>query len=64
MSGTGIEVVPNIPKCWGAGIEIVPNLPECRVPVSSSYRTLPECLVGYVLAAVPSTLARFGRAFT
>ena len=25
VSGTGIEVVPNIPKCRGTGIEFVPN---------------------------------------
>ena len=33
VSGTGIEVVPNLPKCW--------------VPVSSPYRTLPESSVRY-----------------
>ena len=26
----------------GTGVEVVPNLPKCRVRVSSSYRTLPE----------------------
>ena len=39
VSSTGIEVVPNLPKCRGTAIEVVPNLPKCRVPVSSSYRT-------------------------
>ena len=26
----------------GIGIEVVPNLPKCRAPVSSAYRTLPD----------------------
>ena len=47
VSGTGIDVVPNLPKCpvpvygccteftevSGTGIDVVPNLPKCPVPV-------------------------------
>ena len=46
VSGTGIDVVPNLPKCpvpvlmsyptsevYGTGIDVVPNLPKCPVPV-------------------------------
>ena len=48
MSGTGIDVVPNLPKCpvpvlmlcrtyrievSGTGIDVVPNIPKCPAPV-------------------------------
>ena len=52
VSGTGIDVVPNSPKCpvtyWcrikltklsGTGISVVPNLRKCLVPVLMSYRS-------------------------
>ena len=31
----------------GTGIEVVPELPKCRVPVSGLHRTIPDCAVGY-----------------
>ena len=51
VSGTGIDVVPKLPKCqvpvWiteltevsGTGIDVVLNLPKSPVPVWLSYRT-------------------------
>ena len=47
--GTGIDVVPNLPKCPVPGIDVVPNLPRCPVPVLMLYRTYPSvrCRYGY-----------------
>ena len=33
----------------GTGIEVIPNLPYCRVPVSSSYRAIPSMCQRYTL---------------
>ena len=38
MSGTGIDLVPDLPKVSGTGIYVGLNLPTCPVPVLMSYR--------------------------
>ena len=50
VSDTGIDVVPNLPKCpvpvlmlteitevSGTGMKVAPNFPKCPVPVWMSY---------------------------
>ena len=39
VSGTGIDVVPNLPKLSGIGIDVVENLTKRPVPVLMLYRT-------------------------
>lgn len=50
MSGSGAEVVPNLPKS-GSGIEVAPNLPKCRVAAAPF-----PSVIGYLRAIAPLTL--------
>ena len=38
MSGTGIDVIPNLQKCPVPVFDVVPNLPKCPVPVIPAVR--------------------------
>ena len=49
VSGTGIQVVPNLPKCRVPVLRSYRTYRSVGVPASSSYRTIPECSVGRVL---------------
>ena len=39
VSGTGTDVITNLPKCPLQVFDVAPNLPKCLAPVLMSYRT-------------------------
>lgn len=46
LSGTRVEVLPRLAKCWVPVSTRYQTLSECPEPVLSSFRTIPECSVG------------------
>ena len=61
MSATGIDVIPNLPKCRIPVLKMIPRL----IAVSGTgIEFVPNVTGTFGIATVPNTLVRFGRVFT